>query len=414
MVEASQARRSASPRREVGAVYGAGLAQGLALVTFPAASAVFTDRAAYGLTTGEYGFMFAPQVAMAVLAALFGARIARAWGQKRVFLTGLSANLGSMALLAGSRFLQGEHAVAYAVLLGATALLGIGFGLTVPALNTLAAALFPRRVDVAILALNALLGLGTALAPVLVALFTRAGAWWGLPVAVGVLVAALLAWSFPLALDASGAPEARAARSTRFWLFCAFAIAYGTVETLNGNWAILYMRGILHAAAGLAALALTLFWAAATAGRVLFAAIDRWLPARTTFRLLPWVIALAFIATSLVPASAPGLGAACFGLAGLGCSALLPLMISLGSADAPPGNLIACYQIGYGLAAFGLEPLRSRAGLGLRELFGGASLIALVLAALAIALVGARRGARASGDRRAPASSKLTPATKAG
>ena len=58
------------PKKEIGAVYAAGLLQGLALVTFPAASAVFTSRAAYGLSTGEYGAMFAPQVVMAILAAL--------------------------------------------------------------------------------------------------------------------------------------------------------------------------------------------------------------------------------------------------------------------------------------------------------------------------------------------------------
>jgi FHS family glucose/mannose:H+ symporter-like MFS transporter len=122
----------------------------------------------------------------------------------------------------------------------------------------------------------------------------------------------------------------------------------------------------------------------------LFAAVARSLAPRTTFRLLPWVIALAFIATALVPASSPGLGAATFALAGLGCSALLPLTISLGRADAPPGDLIAWYQVGYGLAAFGVEPLRSHAGLGMRALFGGASGVALMLAALAVILVGIR------------------------
>jgi MFS family permease len=413
MVEQAPAHGAASLRkREIGAVYGAGLLQGLALVTFPAASAVFTNRAAYGLTTGEYGLMFAPQTAMAITAALLGGRIEHRWGGRRVFLTGLGANLASMALLVGSRFIQGEHALAYPLLLVATALLGIGFGLTVPAMNTLAAALFPRRVDVAILALNALLGMGTALAPILVALFTRLGAWWGLPLTVAMLLAVLVAWSVPLSLDTSGAPESQPVRSWRFWLFSAFAIGYGTVETLNGNWAILYMKGVLHAPAAFAAVALTLFWGAATAGRVLFAAIERWLPARTTFRLLPWVIALAFVATSIVPASAPGLGAASFGLAGLGCSALLPLLISLGQAAAPPGHLIAFYQIGYGLAAFGIEPLRTRAGLGLRELFGGASAIALVLAGLAMVLMGvSKRGPRTSDDRRA-VGAKLTPAAK--
>jgi MFS family permease len=403
MDDPSAARARGAPgsrKREIAAVYGAGLLQGLALVTFPAASAVFTSRAGYGLTTGEYGLMFAPQTTMAILAALLGGRIEQRWGEKRVLLAGLAANLASMALLVASRFLLGEHAVAYGVLLVATALLGVGFGLTVPALNTLAAALFPGRVDAAILALNALLGLGTALAPVLVAVFVGLGAWWGLPLFVAALLGGLLSFASPLPLEAAGAATAQVAGSRRFWLFLAFAIGYGAVETLNGNWAILYMKGVLHAPAALASIALTLFWGATTAGRVLFASIDRWLPARTTFRLLPWIIGVAFVATSLVPASSPGAGAASFGLAGLGCSALLPLMISLGAADASPGKLIAGYQIGYGLAAFGLEPLRTHAGLGMRALFRGGSVLALILAGLSLVLVGfAKRRARTSPER---------------
>ncbi len=398
-VEATPAGTGAPPgpspsRREVVAVYGGGLLQGLGLVTFPAASAVFTSRAAYDLTTGEYGYMFAPQTALAITAAFLGGRIERRWGDKRVFLAGLVANLASMALLLGSHFVARAHAVSYPLLLIATALMGTGFGLTVPALNTLAAALYPGKVDVAILALNALLGLGTALAPVLVALFVGLGAWWGLPLTVAILLAALLAWSAPLSLDAGGAPESNAVRSRRFWLFSAFAFGYGIVETLNGNWAILYMKGVLHAPASLAAVALTAFWATATAGRILFAGIERWLPARTTFRLLPWVVAFAFVATAFVPSSASGLGVASFGLAGLGCSALLPLMISLGSRDAPPGHLIAFYQMGYGVAAFGIDPLRSATGLGMRALFGGASGIAIALGALA-AILASAHGRRA-------------------
>ena len=388
--------------KQVGAVYAAGLLQGLALVTFPAASAVFTDPHAHGLSEGEYGIMFAPQTVLAVTAALLGGRFARRWGEKRVLLLGLGADLASMALLVSSRFALGAHAAAFACLLGATALMGIGFGLTIPVVNTLAASLFPRRVDVAVLALNALLGLGTALAPVFVALFVGLGIWWGLPLTVGGLLAALIVGIVPLPLGAgnqdigrdvggAGKDGSRHVLSRRFWLFAAFALGYGTVETLNGNWAILYMKGVLGAPAGLAAVTLTLFWAAATAGRVLFASIEHWLPGPRTFRLLPWVIALAFVATAFAPSSMPGLGTGAFGLAGLGCSALLPLTISLGRPDAPPGHLIACYQIGYGLAAFGIAPLRDRAGLGLRPLFGGAAAIALALAALSAAIVGARR-----------------------
>ena len=63
-----------------------------------------------------------------------------------------------------------------------TAFLGAGFGLTVPVLNTYTSVFHPAGVDKAVLVLNALLGLGTVLAPVLVAVFVGLGFWWGLPI----------------------------------------------------------------------------------------------------------------------------------------------------------------------------------------------------------------------------------------
>jgi MFS family permease len=369
-------------------VYTAGLLQGIALVTFPAASSVFTSPQGYALSNGEYGALFVPQTVMAVVAALVGGKLGRRWGQKRVLVLGLLADLSSMTLLLASRVFLGQHLTALSLLLGATTLMGIGFGLTVPALNTLASSLFARRVDAAVLALNALLGLGTALAPVFVALFVGLGIWWGLPLAVGVLLVALLVWLVTLSLPAaSAARQSRRPATCLFWLFAGFALLYGVVETMNGNWAILYMRDVFKADAGFASFALAAFWGAVTIGRMFFAGVERWLPARTTFRLLPWLIGSAFVVTALIPTSAAGLGSAVFGLAGLGCSALLPLTISLGAAEAPTSKLIACYQIGYGVAAFAVGPLHDRAGVNPRAIFGSAAVIALGLALLSVLIV---------------------------
>src|SRR4029453_515301 len=129
----------------------------------------------------------------------------RSLGAKRVYLLGLGANLLAMALLVVSRFVMHEHLLAYGVLLLATACLGTGFGLTVPALNTFATVFFPRQVDTAVLILNALLGLGTTLAPVFITLFVGLGFWWGLPFLVGVLTVILLSFSLRLPLH-EGAP----------------------------------------------------------------------------------------------------------------------------------------------------------------------------------------------------------------
>jgi fucose permease len=378
--------------RPVGAVYLAGLLQGLALVTFPAASAVFTSSRAYDLSNAEYGVLFAPQIAMSVATSVLGERMAGRWGRKCVLILGLAADVLSMALLVASRFALATHAFPFGLLLTATTFMGVGFGMAVPALNAFATLLFPDTADAAVLALNALLGLGTALAPVLVALFVGLGAWWGLPLAVGGLLVVLIVWSSLISFPHRRPERPVGVRVThRFWLFAGFALLYGLVEAMNGNWAIIYMGGVLRATAGLAAVALTSFWAAATAGRVLFAGVERWLPSRDTLRLLPWIIGCAFVATATVPTSLPLLAVASFALAGLGCSALLPLTISLGDRDAPAGVVIASYQIGYGLAAFGIGPLHGRVGMSLRLLFGCGAAIALALAALSELIA---RGAR--------------------
>ena len=57
-------------KAEVNTVYAAGLIQGIALVTFPAASTIFTSPSQYGLSNTQYGAMFLPQVITAVTSSL--------------------------------------------------------------------------------------------------------------------------------------------------------------------------------------------------------------------------------------------------------------------------------------------------------------------------------------------------------
>jgi fucose permease len=270
--------------------------------------------------------------------------------------------------------------------------------------NTFAAAFFPQKVDKAVLVLNALLGTGTALAPAFVALFVGLGIWWGLPVLVAALILGLLLVSARLPLrpgadaDTDGTAAARAKLPSRFWVFAAFALLYGVCETMNGNWASLYMTQELGANATHASLALTVFWGTVTAGRILFAAIEKWLPERTVCQVLPLLVAAGFVALAFLRPTHALLGIPAFALAGLGCSALLPLVISFGQAElktiaaSVAGGLIAFYQIGYGIAAFGVGPLETRLGLSLDSIYGGTTVVALGLAVLAVLMV--RRPAR--------------------
>ncbi len=59
------------------AIYAAGLVQGIVLVTFPAASTIFTAPGSYHLSSSQYGTMFVPQVITAITASLAGATTCR-------------------------------------------------------------------------------------------------------------------------------------------------------------------------------------------------------------------------------------------------------------------------------------------------------------------------------------------------
>ena len=292
-------------RAETSAVYGAGIVQGIALVTFPAASTILTDPDEYDLSSTQYAGLFLPQVITAIAASLLGARLGERYGTKRVYLSGLVATLAAMTLLLVSQFYTDDHSLAYALLLLATACLGAGFGLTVPALNTFAAAFHPGAVDRAILVLNALLGLGTVLAPVFVAIFIGLGFWWGLPLTSAALLLVLLAVSVRLPLqvqEREAAPGgARPRLPSRFWVYAGFAVLYGVCETLNGNWAQLDMTSELDASTTAAAMALTAFWGMVTLGRVLFAALQLSVSPRLTYHVLPFVLAGAFVWTLRSP-----------------------------------------------------------------------------------------------------------------
>jgi hypothetical protein len=106
-----------------------------------------------------------------------------------------------------------------------------------------------------------------------------------------------------------------------------------------------------------------------------------------------WLVSLAHArrVISLLPDDSPGLGVLAFAVAGLGCSALLPLTISFAqeqlvriSASVADG-VIAFYQLGYGIAAFGAGPLQD-AGLTLPAIFGFTAAVAVATGVLGLSL----------------------------
>ncbi|RDJ21769.1 MFS transporter [Bosea caraganae] len=382
-------------RFEIGLLYLIGVVQGLALVSFPAASAILVSPAGFALSGTQYGAMFIPQVVLAIFAAAFGSSLSRRLGLRGVLLLGLCGNVLSMALLAASALLIGSPS-AFIVLCLATATLGLGFGFTTMTLNTLVQGFAAPRPDSAMLALNGLIGLGTALAPLLIALFTWLGMWWALPALMSLLLAVLLLATLraPLKLpyDATSGSQGLPGR---FWVYAAAVLLYGIVETLSGNWAALYLSTQRQVSPENAAFALTAFWVMLTLGRILFAVLARALPVRLVYLGLPLLLALAFQLVARAESAQAGIAA--FALVGLACSAILPLSLSFAGKEFPAqmasmlGALIAFYQLGYGIAAFGGGPLVDKVGLQYSSVFALGSLAALALGAVAFWV--ARRGA---------------------
>jgi hypothetical protein len=127
-----------------------------------------------------------------------------------------------------------------------------------------------------------------------------------------------------------------------------------------------------------------------TIGWILFAALSSKGTVRWIYAGLPLLLIVAFQAILRVRGEIGGIVA--FGLAGLACSAFFPLCISLGGQEFPrfaaamSGELVAFYQAGYGVAAFGVGPLRDLTGgpLGIIYVFGSLVATAMVVVALAV------------------------------
>lgn len=85
-------------------VYAAALLQGMTLVSFPAVSAVL--KQALTLTDADYGAIFLPQVAFAIVGAVAGGALARKLGLKALLAMALAANATSQVLLAASALIS--------------------------------------------------------------------------------------------------------------------------------------------------------------------------------------------------------------------------------------------------------------------------------------------------------------------
>ncbi|MCB0192017.1 MAG: MFS transporter [Anaerolineae bacterium] len=364
MVSQMQVHADPKRRHKIASVYLSGLLVGISLILFPAAGPLFTDPTLYALDATQFGLLFTPQIVMAVVASSLTATLAGRYGMKWVIVIGMVLTALAMLLLVMSNFLIGVSNSAFICLLAATAAIGAGFGFTISALNAYAFDLFPGKEDSAVTAVHVMTGIGQVGAALILSLFMGLNIWWGAPLTIAVTVAVMISFLLTLPLKLSAENEAPAAMSHpasdgrlsgRIWLFAVVTFTYGAIEGTFGNWTPIYLETSAQLSAAQAVVGLSLFWAAVTGGRVIFALLAVRLNLRPVYAITPFVVGVIFILLPALGGPIANYGAII--IAGLALSFYFPYSVSLASAESPAltaavsGLLVAGLQLGNGISA---------------------------------------------------------------
>ncbi len=346
----------------VGVIYIASLLQGAVFVGFPALSRVLTQE--LGISETLYGSLYVPMVAVGAVVSFIGTSIARKVGIYPLLASGFAAN--AVAMIGLATLPRVPTAGLYPALLTIALLMGVSLGVMGIALNTGAMKLFPRDRSRALAVLHAALGLGAAGGPLVYSSWNARGFWEGAPILFAGLTGVLLAISrwrpiegFDQMQSLASDPWRNVPR--RLWSRGGTAFLYGVAESTLAAWAILFLTQHRAVSEPDAAGALSAFWLCMTAGRLACVIVLRRVEPFPLVTVLLIAMAVMF---PVVTTTGTGVFAIFgYGLAGLACSAVFPILMGLASEEAPEhlpqvsSILSACLLIGLGLGSFWVGPL---------------------------------------------------------
>ena len=370
--------------QKVISVYLSGFLVGIALVLFPAASNIFVDSNFHGFSSSQYGFIFIPQIIFAILSSLGAPKLAKKLGMKKIMLFGLGAIFLSMVLLSSSHWFM--HAMYnYAIILLATAFMGMGFGFTITALNPFAYQLFPGKETSAVTAMHIMLGLGTASSAIVLNFFLNMDLWWGAPLITAslALILTLLSLFTSLQLTQTETKEEKSEKRIprRVWLFALAVFLYGACEATFGNFGAVFLEKEGGLSIAKASIGLSLFWGGITVGRIIFTFVALKFSTRIIYVIAPFVVSVVFF---LLPSAKSELVLlSCMTLGGVGLSFFFPKSISTATDEFPKhaalisGALVAAIQLGTGFSSNILGALNKYYSLS--SLFQFSALYALIL-----------------------------------
>lgn len=381
-----------------------GLLQGIGFTTIPAAGNFISSSRGFSFTPEQYGALFLPMFTGAIFASFFGGSIAKKIGIKSVLVGGQIFNILSMALFAVTNLFIDAPTFAFPLFLVLMLFLGMGFGAALTSLNAFAFFFFPSRPKTALTALHSCLGIGTAIGPITFLFFLNKEVWWYDAIWVGTLYFLLLLAmliSFPNPhhyVQGKQASSRLPLASLTLWSFIAIALLYGICETTFGNWGTIFLHLGKNLSMASAAIALSLFWGVLTLGRILTVFLSFVMPSRYIYCSLPPLMLLSLLL--LYPAVTESLLLIAFALAGLGCSAMLPLTIGFAQerfqtvGPLISGVMIGVYMLGFGIASQGIGLVYQFLHLAYSTLFASLSGPIILLFALCLFATHQKKRAR--------------------
>jgi fucose permease len=286
----------------------------------------------FGIRLVEAGSMLALQPVGYLVTVIGSQYLIERWGMRLV----LSA--GPLAFAAG----YGGFGLASGWMSGAAMMLlaGLGFGVAEVALNTLLINIGGERRANLLNFTHLFFGVGSFLAPPIVAHAVAAGlSWRACFAAAGFGMAAVgVGWG-RLPVERVAAPggvpggRGRAARSRLGYLLAAILGVYVGVEMGIGGWLPKYMVSVRGVTLTYAGNALSLYWMGLAVGRLVLSALSH--RVGETALLLGLTVLSSFALPAALLAPLPWLAVLGFAVTGLGFSGVFPVVIAIGGRHHP-------------------------------------------------------------------------------
>ena len=320
-----------------------GMLMVLGLTTSLLGTAWPTMRLEFDRPIQDLGFLAAIGVVAGSLSAAMSGTLARRIGLGSLLIAGPLLTVLGLATMA--------VATSWSILIVAALMVGLGWGLTDPSINShVALEHGPRAMNL----LHATFGVGAMFGPILMARSIAGLGGWRPAYVIGAVLSALTVgavmvtrnqWRAPVA-DSSEANSSRPSLASSTPYLLAFLLAVA-VELTTGQWSfsILESRGMeLEPAARFVAA----FWGGLTAGRLLGVYSGGRVSFRATIATSAVVLAVGLVWFGVDPG---GIGAWGLPLVGLGIALFFPTMVSV---SAQRFGEASDYVIGWSFAAAGV------------------------------------------------------------